>query len=324
MKKTNKKLSEAIVLLITAVLLTSMSAVVADTPAKISSMKTTALVGNMPIGEVEISYYNPDTLTNVIGIGGGTPPYIWEGAIRLTQDELGPYSGWDMTKVVVGASVDNGEPELYAKLIIYGEGTDTQPGSVIYEDDSLYFDTTAIFTIDLTESIAIEDHQEIWISIEWEQIFEGTFVFFADDGPCVDGKGAWVNMGSGWSELQSHGLDYNWCLGAIVEGSNAELSIIDVSGPIGVNAGISNVGEIAAENVEYTMDITGGILGRVNVSAPGTIASIAVGAEEAISSGIFIGFGSVDIVITASADNAVEVTATKSGLLLGFLVIGIS
>ena len=325
MKKTNKILSEAVVLLITAVLITSMSAVVADTPENlhISSVETSKILGNSPIGEVELSYYNPDTLTNVIGISGGTPPYLWEGAIRLSQDELSPYAGWDMTKVIVGASCDNGEEEIYASIIIYGEGTPTQPGSIIYEDDSLYFDATSIYTIDLTETIAISDHQEIWVSILWEQINEGTFVAYADDGPCVDGKGAWVNMGSGWSELQSHGLDYNWCVGAIVEGSNAELSIINVKGPIGVNAGISNTGEVAANNVVYTIDVTGGILGRVNVSVSDSIATIAVGAEEAISSGIFVGFGKIDIVITANADNAVEVTATKSGFLLGFLVIGV-
>ena len=46
MKKTNKILSEAVVLLITAVLITSMSAVVADTPENItiSSVKTSAIL----------------------------------------------------------------------------------------------------------------------------------------------------------------------------------------------------------------------------------------------------------------------------------------
>jgi len=232
-----------------------------------------------------------------------------------------------MTKVVVAASCDNGEEEIYARLIIYGEGTAIQPGSIIYEDDTLYFDESTFFTIDLTDSIALDDHQEIWIAIEWEQINEGTFVAICDAGPAVDGKGDWCNLGSGWDELQEFGdppLDYNWAMGGIIEGSNAELSIINVKGPIGVNAGISNTGEVAANNVVYTIDVTGGILGRVNVSASDSIATIAVGAEEAISSGIFIGFGSIDIVITASADNAVEVTATKSGFLLGFLVIGVS
>jgi hypothetical protein len=324
MKKTNKILSEAVVLLITAVLITSMSAVVADTPenAKISSMKTSAIVGNMPIGEVELSYYNPDTVQNVIGLSGGTPPYYWASAIRLTQDELSPYAGWEMTKVLFALSCDNGQSEVYADLQIYGEGTSTQPGSLIYEETGLYFDATGFYTIDLSDTIALDDHNEIWISVMWEQVEEGAYIPYMDEGPAVAGKGDWAYFNSVWQEL-APGLDYNWAMGGIIEGSNAELSIINVKGPIGVNAGIKNAGEVAANNVVYTIDVTGGILGRVNVSVSDSIATIAVGAEEAISSGIFVGFGSIDIVITANADNAVEVTATKSGFLLGFLVIGV-
>jgi hypothetical protein len=327
MKKTNKILSEAVVLLITAVLITSMSAVVADTPENvISSVKTSAIVGDLPtIGEMELSYYNPDTLQNVIGLSGGTPPYYWASAIRLTQDELGAYAGWDMTKVIVALSCDNGQTEVWADLVIYGEGTATAPGSIIYEEIGLYFDATEFYTLELTDVIALDDHAEIWIAMWWEQTEEGAYIPYCDEGPAVDEKGDWANLGSGWAELQNLNpdLDMNWGMGAIIEGTNAELSIINVKGPIGVNAGIKNAGEIAAENVEYSMTITGGLLGRVNVSVEDSIATIAVGAEEAISSGIFVGFGKIDIVITASADNAVEVTATKSGFLLGFLVIGV-
>jgi len=38
-----------------------------------------------------------------------------------------------------------------------------------------------------------------------------------DTGPAVDGKGDWGFDGT-WSELQIYGLDYNWAIGAIVEG----------------------------------------------------------------------------------------------------------
>jgi hypothetical protein len=325
MKKTNKKLSEAVVLLITAVLITSMSAVVADTPENLNiySVETNKVLVNSPIGEVELSYYDPDTVQNVIGLSGGTPPYYWASGIRLTQDELSPYVGWEMTKVIFALSTDNGQTEVYGDLQIYGEGTATQPGSLIYEETDLFFDATGFYTIDLSESIALDDHDEIWITVMWEQTEEGAYIPYMDEGPAVAGKGDWAYYNSQWSELAGAGLDYNWAMGGIVEGTNAELSIINVKGPIGVNAGIENIGEDTANNVEYTIDVTGGLLGLVNVSASGSIATIAVGAEEAISSGILIGFGSIDIVITASADNAVEKTATKSGFLLGILVIGI-
>jgi len=322
--KTTKIVNKAVVLLLSAILISSISAVVADTPETLSAVKASKMVGSNSLGEVELGYYNLDTLQNVIGL---TSPGTWASAIRLTQDELSSYAGWDMTKIVVALTVDNGQTEVYADLIIYGEGTPTAPGSIIYEVDDLFFDTSQFYEIEINGSIPLDDHNEIWIAMWWEQTEEAAFIAYADEGPAVDGKGDWCNLGSGWDELQEFGtppLDYNWGMGAVIEGTNAELTIGNIKGPIGVNAGISNVGEIAAENVEYTMTITGGILGNVNTTVSDSIATLAVGAEEAISSGLLIGFGGIDIVITAKADNAVETTVSRSGFLLGFLVIGIS
>ena len=165
MKKIQPKLSKAVVLSIAAVLMLT-SVVIADTSEEyIKFNKTISIFNNHPSvgkGEIELKYYDETTLQNVIGVYGGTPPYHWQGAIRLTQEELGPYSDGELTKVSVLPCVDQGEPEIFAKLIIYGEGTSSSPGSIIYEDDTLYFDTTEWYIIDIPTPIAIADHNEIW------------------------------------------------------------------------------------------------------------------------------------------------------------------
>ena len=92
---------------------------------------------------------------------------------------------------------------------------------------------------------------------------------------------------------------------------------------IGVNAEIKNIGDTDATNVEWTITVTGGILGMINKTASGTATTLAPNAIEAISSGLVLGIGKIEIEITANADNAAEVTATKSGFVIGPLVIGI-
>jgi hypothetical protein len=57
-----------------------------------ASSESFAVLGNMGTlsrDQEEIHYYDPDSLAwHVIPIPGPPPPYIWQSAIRLTQDEL--------------------------------------------------------------------------------------------------------------------------------------------------------------------------------------------------------------------------------------------
>jgi len=66
-----------------------------------------------------------------------------------------------LTKVKVKVDCDE-QYEFWARLIVYGEGTATQPGNIIYEDNTLYFDKTGYHIIELNSPIALDDHNEIW------------------------------------------------------------------------------------------------------------------------------------------------------------------
>ncbi len=144
-------------------------------------------------------------------------------------------------------------------------------------------------------------------------------------GPHIQNKSDFVYLGS-WSQLHDAlpTADGRWGIGAVVEGSGlAELSIGNIKGPMGIKADVSNIGANDATNVEWSIAVTGGLLKLVNKSNTGTAATLAAGTSTPISVGAFIGFGKISIVITASAQNAIEVSATKSAFLLGPLVVGI-
>lgn len=332
MKIGRHMLSKAGVLFIAAIFILSSAAVMADTVQKttISAENVEVVLGNMGSlsrDEEEISYYNPDTLTGVIGLQGGTPPYFWYSAIRLTQDELAPYAGWEFVRVIVAVSCDNGQTEVWANMTIWEGGTATSPGSIIYEDNGLYFDETGFYEFELTTPLQLDDYDVIWIGFEWEQTEEPAYIPYTDEGPAVAGKGNLVsqNHGASFSQLPPSTLDVNWGMGAIVSGTGkAELAIQDVSGPIGVSASIKNIGDGPASDVEYSMTVTGGILGMIDKTASGTSAELTPGGTATLSTGLILGLGSITIDINANADNAVEVIESLSGFALGPLVLGIS
>ena len=324
MKIGKKVLSKAGVLLIAAFFVISSSAVIADTAEKTTFVATEKTIAESSFrGEETIGYYNPES-TTVTGIGlqGGVPPYHWKTGIRLTQDELAEYTGWDL----IGMNVYHAEDayEHWGFIEVYGEGTPTWPGSLLASVE-YHFEERAWYRLDLNESIAIDDHNELWLVCTYESEAED-FPAGLDDTPAVDGKGDWIFMNSAWSEIQSGGpeYDHNWFMDGIVEGEGkAELAIQNVKGPIGVKAEVKNIGDAAASNLEYTMTVTGGILGLIDKTSDGTKTELAPGTTESISSGLILGFGKIVIEITANADNAGEVTETKEGLVLGILVIGI-
>lgn len=331
MRKEKKILGEAAVLLITAFLILSTSAVMANTTEK--PVAKTIIIGEtitiprspLSMDEEALFFYDPNTFpTTGIGLEGGTPPYHWKTAIRLTSDELLQYAGWNVTAV----RIFHGEEafEHWGDIEIYDEGTTSNPGALI-TSEAYHFDLVEWFRIDLTTPVLIDGETDIWVACAWETDDED-FPAVLDGGPAVQGKGDWLYMNNVWQETYPSGgiYDANWGIEAIVEGEGTiwtELSITDLTGPIGVSTGVKNIGENPATNVEYELTVTGGILGRVNVSVNDSVAELAIDAEEPISSGMFFGLGAIDITVTAVADNADEVEKTASAFLLGLFVIGI-
>jgi hypothetical protein len=328
MKNNTKKFLKAgLVMCIAVLFIGTSTAAIAYTPEKIalSSTKKT-LDGSSPTrDEIELKYYAEENLDQVIGLSG-TMPAVWKTAIRLTQDEMAAYMDWTLTKVNVAFSADNGQPTINIKIYIYDKGTTSiRPGALIVSDTTATLDTTGVTTVPLVTPVPLTGHDELWVAVEWTQTETGSFYAWMDtlSGPHIQNKSDFVYLGS-WQQLHDAlpTADGRWGIGAVVEGSGlAELSIGNIKGPMGIKADVSNIGANDASNVEWSIAVTGGLLKLVNKSNTGTVPTLAAGTSTPISVGTFIGFGKISIVITASAQNALEVKATKSAFLLGPFVL---
>jgi hypothetical protein len=330
MKSNSRKLLKAgVVLCIAALFIGTSTAAMVEPTSTTTFTKIKAVTGisHSSRDQIELKYYDPNTLTNVVGISGTSPPFIWKSAIRLTQTELSTYKQWNITQVVIGFGEDGVEGPMNVKIIIYAKGTATHPGSIIVQDTTATLNGTALITVPLVTpvSLAPAGREEIWVAVEWTQYLNGTHYAFIDAGPAVVGKGDWVYLNSAWSQLHLVStINANWAIGAIVEGQGlATIGLANIKGPIGIKADVQNTGDVDALNVAWSISVKGGILGKVNKTVTGTAATLAAHATLPISVPMFIGFGKINIVIKAQAANAVEVTATKSAKLLGLFVIGI-
>jgi len=166
--------------------------------------------------EVAVYIYDPSTVPfGGLGVTGDTPPYTWESAIRLTQDEIGPYVGWDL---IAGRFYHHESRNRTGKLKIYDGGIPTQPGALLAEEP-FFIDGDGWHRIDLSNHSTIVASKDLWISFE-VQSYDDDWPMETDGGPAVDGKGDWANLGSGWVEVQYYGYDYNLCIEGILYGSD--------------------------------------------------------------------------------------------------------
>jgi len=333
MKNNTKKFLKAgLVMCIAALFVGTSAAAIGNMPEKLSltSTKKTATLFGPLRDEVELKYYMEEGLSSVIGITGGTGPWVWKSAIRLTQDEMAAYTDWTMTDVNVACSIDE-LPNLTMdiRIYIYDKGTtSTKPGAIIVNDTTAILDTTGTTRVPLVTPVDLAGHDELWVAVEWTQYDTGVHYAWMDTltGPAVDGKGDWIYLNAAWTETQTFGANFdgNWGIGAIIEGAGlAELSIGNIKGPIGIKADLSNIGSNVANNIQWSISVTGGILKMINKTATGTAATLNAGATTPMSLGLFLGFGKISIVIAADAQNANAVSTTKSAFVLGPLVIGI-
>ncbi len=94
------------------------------------------------------------------------------------------------------------------------------------------------------------------------------------------------------------------------------LGVDSVSGLFGVSATVSNTGTAPAENVDWTIDLSGPVF--VGSHTEGTIDSLPAGESTEISTGLLLGIGPTDIAV-----NAGGVSKAASGFVLGPFVLGL-
>ena len=100
-----------------------------------------------------------------------------------------------------------------------------------------------------------------------------------------------------------YGLDSPWSDTITMHIQGAIVEIDKISGGLfRVGAVIKNIGDIEVSDINWTIQVEGGMFDGINVFSEGTIdITMPVGSEESIRSDIIFGLGRVDITITASS-----------------------
>ena len=107
-----------------------------------------------------------------------------------------------------------------------------------------------------------------------------------------------------------------------------ELEIVLIEGRIGrVCTEIKNIGDEDAEEVVISITVQGGLFQRINetkiCSGCGSCNTTIPpnGSKIECTSKFIFGLGNINITVTAEANNTGKVSSTKTGLVIGFLII---
>jgi hypothetical protein len=101
------------------------------------------------------------------------------------------------------------------------------------------------------------------------------------------------------------------------------LEIKDITGGLGVNAVIENVGEGDATNVEWMITLDA-VFPGLGGETTGIIESLPAGESALINTGLVFGLGPTGITITAQSAEGVTAEGTSSGFVILIFVIGVS
>jgi hypothetical protein len=219
-----------------------------------------------------------------------------------TQDIICYYSSdagatWQSSMVADSASDD----ELYPSIVSYGE----YATCMFYKNDNLYvcYTEDGGATWDSPVQVNDEDNQ---VDTEFRNMDLQT------GGYCI-----WTDNRDGDKNLYMDNVGG--------EPPHPILEIGEIQGGLGkIKTTITNVGDIEATDVHWTIQVTGGILGRIDVFTENNISSIPVGGSFTIETDSFIfGLGALEITVMAECAEAVpsQVQATSEGFVLLVFVV---
>jgi hypothetical protein len=113
-------------------------------------------------------------------------------------------------------------------------------------------------------------------------------------------------------------LPYEGSVVVMNERPNLTIGLIN-GGLLGINAEIKNIGNASASNIQWNIEVNGGLL-LLGKTMNGTLATLAVNGQRRITDLPIIGFGAVTVIVTINADSVPEVTKTANGFVFVFFV----
>ena len=277
-----------------------------DSPRPKASRNGPPLVGleivfkrDVPTIMADIEYVDDQFYLKTGDLDAADPEVAANGDNVVVAYMINEGSGWDIecqyssdhgqtwaTSIITNTGADEKHPELYML------------GSNVY---CLYIKEGNLY---LTKS---EDSGASWGDAEQVNDVDGTVL---EEECSADIHSA----GIVWTDTRNGDKDIYFVGG---EAAPA-VGIKSISGGMGVSAEIENSGTADASNVQWSINLDGGLI-LVGKSAEGTISSLPAGGSTTVKIPLVLGFGGVTI--NVAADGA---TGTASGTVILIFVTGVS
>ncbi len=192
--------------------------------------------------------YDGDNIDAIGLLEGGT----FYGAARFPSEMVATFENYDLESVDVYV----GDVPTEIKLKVWGAGTTTEVGDLLYEQ-TFVPNTASWNTVTLDNPVAI-DGTDIWVGFEITHD-AGLYVLGLGEGAAVQ-DGNWLSVDAlVWEHLSDYGLDGNWNIRANLSfGGMDWLSISPTSGILEESNSNEITLEFTAEGLEvdtYTANI---------------------------------------------------------------------
>ena len=195
---------------------------------------------------------------------------------------------WDMS-IVAGNSADS---ETNPSIVVYGASATC----TFAIDGDLYASHTVDGGVTWTEAERINNQ-------------ESSFVNERHNSAITNGGSVvWTDNRDGNSDIYFDNIGFP---------PSAVIDISGISGGFGITATLSNIGGADAVDLQWSIDLDGGLI-LIGKHKEGTIPILAAGNSETVRTGFVFGLGKTTITITAGG-----VTQTAEGTVLGPFVTGI-
>lgn len=95
-----------------------------------------------------------------------------------------------------------------------------------------------------------------------------------------------------------------------------QLNITSITGGLGITTEVKNTGDCDATNVTTTIMVSGGILKKINITGSDIAALLDVDDITSVKTGMFPGFGQIEITVCSECAEGISCTQTKKGFQL--------
>jgi hypothetical protein len=244
------------------------------------------------LGDIGVNETHPD-----VGAEGNNVLIVAQTDAHGNQDVICYYSSDNGTTWAQSVIANAAEDELYPRIINYGDYATV----TFVKDGDMYYCNS-------------DDGGATWSAPVQLNDAAGTVeMAYRTNDISTDGEVLWTDNRAGNLDI------YHDRIGG--PGSQ-ELQIGTISGGLGVKAVISNNGTLAATNVTWQIQVTGGLLGRINKVVNGTFTSLGIGASETVAAGLFLGFGKITVTVTVScAEGSADEKALEGKQLIFWTVL---